>query len=314
MNWNNHPRWAYVLVNLATLFWASNFALGRLLRNDIGPFVLTAIRFTIAALILTALASRLPAEERAPGRHWLLLLGMGLTGVFGFSSLLYSGLRFTTATNGSLINGTGPLVTGLLAALLLRESFTRRSVVGAIISLIGVSFIVSSGSFDTLLHMQFNTGDLFVLTAVVIWGLYSVMSRVVTRSRSALSVTMLSTWLSLPMLYPAAVWEWRARPPTLSLPVMLAVVYIGVFPSVVSFLAWNESVRRLGPGKVMAFYNMLPVFATLIGVLLLGEPFSLSQLAGGGLIISGSLISAWADLSRTVPREIAREARWNSET
>jgi drug/metabolite transporter (DMT)-like permease len=299
MNWKNDPRLAYVLVNLSTLLWATNLALGRALRNDIGPFTLTAARFTVAAILFVGLAMRLPAHERRPGRQWPLLLGMGLTGVFGFGSLLYTGLRYTTATNAALINGAGPLITGILAAMLLRERFTRRNVVGAAISLAGVVMIVSGGTLDVLLKQQFNLGDLLVLVAVVVWGLYSVLSRVVTRSRSALAATALSTWLGLPLLYPAAAWEWPVRPPALSLPVMLAVVYIGIFPSIVAYLAWNEGVRRVGPGKAMAFYNMLPVFGALIGVLVLGEAFSFSHLIGGGLIIAGSLIGVWSDLRRS---------------
>ena len=105
MNWKHDPRWAYVLVNLATLLWASNMALGQLLRNDIGPFTLTAARFTVAAIVFSVLARRLPAQERTPGRQWPVLIGMGLTRVSDFSSSLYSGSYLTTATNASLING-----------------------------------------------------------------------------------------------------------------------------------------------------------------------------------------------------------------
>ncbi len=287
------PRLAYLLVNLATLFWSTNFALGRLLRDDIGPFTLTAARFVVAALIYVPLFLRLPATERRPGRHWLLLLGMGFTGVFGFGSLLYAGLRLTTTTNAALINGVSPLAIGALSALLLREHWTRRGLLGALVSLCGVAVIVSNGSLAALLHHQPNAGDLFVLAAVTTWGFYSILSRVVTRARSALSATILSTWFGLPFLFPAAAWEWQVRPPTLSLSVVLAVIYIGVFPSVVSFLSWNEAVRRIGPARVTAFYNMLPVYGAALGIAALGEPFGWPQLVGGGLIIAGSLTSVW---------------------
>ena len=292
----NTPRVAYALVNLAALLWASNFALGRLLRDDIGSFTLTAARFTIAAVILTIVGLRLPLEERKLGRQWLPILGMGLTGVFGFGSLLYSGLRYTTATNGSLIHGTGPLIIGLVAALMLGERFTRRAVVGGVISLVGVAIVVSGGSLAALARQQYNVGDLLVLASVVDWGIYSALTRVVTRSRSALSATWLSTCLALPVLWVAAAWELPARPVTMSWPVLMAVLYIGVAPSVVAYLAWNEGVRRVGPAKATAFFNMLPFFGALIGVLWLGEPFSLAQLLGGGLIIAGSLITVWTDL------------------
>jgi drug/metabolite transporter (DMT)-like permease len=304
MNWRRDPRLAYVLVNLCTLFWATNFALGRLLRDDIGPFTLTAARFTVAGVVFTALLLRRPAAERVPGRQWPLLLGMGVTGVFGFGSLLYTGLRTTTATNASLINGTGPLVIGILAALTLHERFGRRQAIGALISLAGVALIVSGGSLEALAHQRLNVGDLLVLAAVVTWGAYSVMSRIVTRTRSALTATALSTWFGLPLLWLAAALEWRTRPPALSLTVMLAAIYIGVFASVVAYLAWNEGVRRVGPGKATAFYNMLPVYGTLLGVFFLHEPFGPAQGVGGALIIGGSLLAVWNDLRRPAPRPV----------
>jgi len=158
MNSKSDPRWAYPLVNLATLLWATNFALGRLFRNEIGPFTLTAARFTVAAIILSIWGSRLPAQERAPGRQSALLFGMGLTGVFGFGWLLYSGLQHTTVTNAALMNGTAPLIIGLLAALLLKERFSPQSILGAIISLSGVAVIVSGGSLEVLLRQQWNVG------------------------------------------------------------------------------------------------------------------------------------------------------------
>ena len=74
------------------------------------------------------------------------------------------------------------------------------------------------------------------------------------------------------------------------------MLYIGVFPSVVAYLSWNEGVRRVGPGKATAFYNMLPVFGAALGVLFLGEPFGVAQLLGGALIIVGSLVAVWASL------------------
>lgn len=302
------PRWAYVLVNLSTLLWATNVALGRLLRQDIGPFTLAAARFTIAALVYSIVVARWGSRTPVAGRQWLPIIGMGLTGVFGFSSLLYAGLRDTTATNGALINGSGPLVIGILATVFLGERFGLRGVVGALLSLAGVIVVVSNGSLAVLTGQQINEGDVLVLLAVGAWGAYSICTRVATRSRSALEATWLSTLCGLPLLYAAAVWEAGHRLPTLSSNVLLAVLYIGLFPTVIAYLTWNQGVRGLGPGKAAAFYNMLPVFGALVGALFLGEHFGPPQLLGGGLIITGGLVAAWDDLRRGPTGGAAKKA------
>ena len=217
---------------------------------------------------------------------------MALSGVAVFAPLLYLGLRFTTAVNATLINGLGPLITGLLAALLIREPMSRRQVVGAILALAGIVILISGGSLAPSGTLQINTGDLIILGAVTLWGLYSVLGRHVMRDRSALSATALSTFLGLPLLLLAAVWEATVLPVTMSARLVLAVLYIGIVPTVIGFLAWNEGVRRLGSSGAMVFYNTLPLYGALLGFLLLGESIGLPHLLGGALIIGGGLWAA----------------------
>jgi drug/metabolite transporter (DMT)-like permease len=299
------PRLAYLLVNLSTLLWAGNITLGRALRGQVGPLTLTAARVTIAGLLFVLLfarqfaAGRLPAAERRPGRDWPLLLGMALTGVLGFPALLYLALQFTTASNASLINGTGPLMTAMLAAWLLREKLHTNQIIGALVSLAGVVLIIGNG-FRAHNGSAPNLGDLIMLANVALWGLYSVMGRVVTRRRSTVSATAFSTWFALPFLFPLALIESGQTPPALSANLLLAVLYIGVFAAFIAFLAWNEGIRRVGPTRAMAFYNMLPVFGALLGAFFLNEALGMGQVIGGALVISGGLVgtSLWKFASR----------------
>ena len=283
--------WAYVYVNLATLMWAGNMTLGRALRGQIGPLTLTAARVLIAGALLLVFFRRLPAEERRVGRDGPLLLGMALTGIFGFPILLYYALRFTTATNAALINGTGPLVTAAMAAVLLAERLRRGQLAGAVLSLLGVALVIGIG-VGGVLAGGVNRGDAIMLLDAAIWGLYSIMGRVVMRNRSNLSATAFATWFALPPLLIGAALEWRTTPPTLTPAGFLGVLYIGVFAAFLAVILWNEGVRRTGPSGAMAFYNMLPVYGALLGALFLGERLAPPQVAGAGLVVLGGLISA----------------------
>jgi drug/metabolite transporter (DMT)-like permease len=296
MSWKEDPRWAYVFVNLSCLMWAGNFVLGRTLRDEVGPLMLTISRFVVASLFYAVILGRSAVKERLLLHHWALLTAMALTGVVGFPLLLYQGLQFTTATNAVLINATGPLMTAGLAAVLLKERLFARHVLGGLISFFGVALIVSGGSFERLQRWHINVGDLYVLLAAGLWGLYSVISRWATRSHSVFSVTAISTWMALPLFLGAAAVGWEPAPTNWNWYLVLAVVYIGIFPSGVAFLSWNEGVRRVGANRAMVFYNMLPVYGAILGVILLGESLGAQHFIGGGLILAGSLIAIWPEL------------------
>jgi drug/metabolite transporter (DMT)-like permease len=266
--------------------------LGRWLRDDIGPLTLAASRFCIASLLYALLLRRRPPEERRLGTDRWWLAAMGLTGVVFFAPTLYLALRFTTTVNATLINGLGPLITGLLAALLIQESMSRQQVTGAVVGLAGVLVLISGGSLAIWRSMDLNVGDLIMIGAVALWSLYSVLGRRAMRHRSAVSATALSTFLALPLLLLAAAWEINHLGVSHNPQLFLAILYIGIAPTVVGFLTWNEGVRRLGSSGAMVFYNTLPLYGALLGIMLLGEDIGWSHLLGGALIIGGGLYAA----------------------
>ncbi len=287
------------LVNLATLTWASNMTLGRWLRDDIGPITLAASRFLIAASVLTALMPRLPYDERRLGKDRWLLVGMALSGVVVFTPALYLGLQHTTAVNATLINGMAPLITGVLAGLLIGERMGQRQIGGAVLGVAGVIALISGGRLLFWRSMESNLGDLIVLGAVALWALYSVLGRRVMAGRSALSVSTLSALLGLPILLLAALWEMVTTGFTFSPALILPLLYIGVAPGVVGLFSWNAGVKTLGAGGAMVFYNTLPLYGALLGHLLLGEPIGPSHLVGGVLIVAGGVLAASERLPAT---------------
>ena len=279
-------RRAYLLVNLATLIWASNITLGRALRADIGPATLTFVRVVIAALILTVALRR--EINRAFFGGWPLLLAMGATGIAGFPVLLYWSVRYTTAVNAGLITAITPLVTLPIAAWWLGDRFWPRQVGGMVLSLVGVGLIVGVSA----VKLGINIGDILSMIDALVWAVYSVLGRLVMRQRTALPATGAAFLLSIPLLVPLVSVEAVTLPTTWTPPLALLAVYIGVFPGAVALLCWNGGVRHLGPGRAMAFYNTLPLYTSLLAVVLLGEPLQWTHLLGGALVIGGGLLAA----------------------
>jgi drug/metabolite transporter (DMT)-like permease len=287
--------WGVVLVNAATLAWATNAVLGRWLRNDIGPLSLTALRFTVATALFTLLLQRRPPAERRYGKDKWWLLSMGVAGVVAFSPLLYLGLRYSTAINSSLIQGFSPLITALIAGWIISEPVSLRQKVGAVLGLIGVAGLISGGSISFLLQLEINPGDLILVASAVVWAFYSVFGRRVMRNRSPVSATALSSLPVLPILIGAALIELHYIPLHLRLETVAAILHICFIPTMMGFLCWNRAIQALGAGGAMVFYNTLPLYGVLMGAVFLDEPLTLAHFIFGGLILAGGL---WATLFR----------------
>jgi len=282
-----------LLVNVATMAWATNAVMGRWLRGDAGPLTLTALRFTVATAFFVFLLRNRPQQERRYGKDFGWILAMGLAGVVAFSPLLYWGLRMSTAVNSSLIQGFSPLITAVIAGAIIQEPVTRRQKAGAVLGLIGIAGLISGGSLNDLLQLRFNPGDLVFLAGAMVWAFYSVAARRVMRNRSPVSATALSNFLGLPLLVVAAGIELRYIPLNLRPETVAAILHICIVPTIIGYWAWNRAVRTLGAGGAMVFYNTLPLYGVLMGAALLGEPLGLPHLIFGGLILGGAL---WATL------------------
>jgi drug/metabolite transporter (DMT)-like permease len=220
---------------------------------------------------------------------------MGISGVVAFSPLLYLGLRYSTAINSSLIQGFSPLITAIIAGVIIQEPVSRRQKAGAILGLIGVAGLISGGSANFLLGLQFNPGDVVLLAAAVVWAFYSVIGRRVMRNRSPVSATALSNFLGIPMLLAAAVVEIRHIPLNLRPETIAAIIHICIVPTIIGYWSWNRAVRVLGAGGAMVFYNTLPLYGVILGAVLLNEPLQPTHVIFGGLILSGGI---WATLAR----------------
>jgi drug/metabolite transporter (DMT)-like permease len=175
---------------------------------------------------------------------------MALTGVVLFNTLVYLSIVYTTSTNAALINGTTPVLTMLLAAVVRLDRFTGRRLAGAFVSLVGVSWIISRGSLEALMGLSFNRGDLIMLAAALLWAIYTILLSRMTRTLSPLATLTIATMLSLPPLIIIGGYELITYPIGPITPVVLiGLLYVGVVASVAAFMAWSFGIRGIGVAR-----------------------------------------------------------------
>ncbi len=278
-------------LSLAALFWSGSFVVGRALRDDVDPVVLTFFRWLISLLVFAPFVWREFASNlHVVLREWRLIVGLGATGIALFHPLVYLALQHTSATNALLTFSLSPVVILLGGSVAGGQRPKLRQLGGVLVSMAGAAVLITRGDLATLSSTGLNIGDLWMLAAVAVWAAYSLLLRRRPADLSQTLTLVSSIAVALPMLLPFMLLT--ASGPTLSLStsVLLGTGYIAIFGSVLGFLFWSYGVAELGPGRAGQFVHLMPVFGAALAFVFLGEPLSITQILGAGLVLSGIVL------------------------
>ena len=299
---NTAPRWQpYLLLALANLFWAGNWVVGRALREAFGPVTLNFWRWTIAAVVLLPFAlPQLAGKGALLRRNAGLLAALVITGVVLFQSLVYLGLRSTTTVNAVLLNCTLPLFMLVCSWVLERERATAGQVAGMLISFAGVAVILVRGELTDLVKLRFHPGDAWILLAMPMWGIYSVLLKRWPREVWGTGFLLVLALAGMPALLLGAAFEMAGAAPTHATPAALAgVLYVGLFASVGAFICWNRGVVAVGANAAGFSLPLLPAFGTVLAIVFLGEQVRPFHLVGIATILLGVFVATRPGARRT---------------
>jgi len=278
---------------LANLFWAGNIVLGRGLAGHVPPIALAYWRWTGAFVIAFGFAwPYLKQDARALLRHWRMMLLLSATGIATYNTMSYIGLTSTTALNVLLLQSAGPLIIIVWAFALFGDRPTLRQSTGVLLSLAGVAVIAAHGSLETLQHLTLNRGDVWILVAMVIYGVYAAMFR---RRPAAHPMSFLVATMGIGsmMILPFYIWEFmQGGRIEGSATAWLGLAYIAVFPSFIAYLFFNRGIELIGAARAGQSWHLMPVFGSILAVLFLGETFYAYHAIGIALIAAGIVLAS----------------------
>ncbi len=284
----------YAALTLTALLWSTNFIIGRAVRDDVSPAALNFLRWAIALLILVPITLRdLQAHRATLMRHWKLIALLGFTGIAAFQTLGYVALTTTTALNTILLLALAPLAIVAISWLALGERVTRVQALGLGISLVGAAVLILHGDPATLAEMRFNAGDLWMLLAVVLWAVYSVLLRRRPAEVPPLALHTMSVAAGTLWMLPAFGWQathGSALPSSLA--VWMAVGFIAVFSSALAHGLWVRGVATIGPNRAGVFIHLIPVFGAVLAITFLGEELATYHAAGAALALCGIVLTS----------------------
>jgi drug/metabolite transporter (DMT)-like permease len=282
----------YLLTILAVVFWGANFPLAGLVVHDMHPLAGALGRFILAALAMIPIA--LIRREAVP-----VIGGFRTLGVLGlaaglFNILFFNAMSLTSPVTGSLIMATNPLVTALLAAMVLGERPNSRQMMAVPVAFAGVAAVVlGAGGRVTL-----SPGDGLMLGADLVWAVYNVLvRRLMPVGNASGNTAVLMIWAAITL---AAAVVVGGVPVTMPGPAAGAsLLVMALAGTVFAYLFYNAGLVRLGAGRGALFLNLVPVAAMVISAVL-GTPPTMLQVAGG-MVVIGAVFFATMPLRMRVP-------------
>ena len=285
----------HIVAFLTVAVWGTTFVWTKLLIiNGLSPAQIFTLRFIIAYVLLTGF-SMWRGRHKWLSDNWrdeLTMMALGLTGGSMYFLTENESLRFTTATNTSLIVCSCPLFAMLIIALFYRsERFSARQVWGSIVALAGMAAVVLNGHF--VLHLS-PLGDTLAFSACLCWALYTLFMKPVMGRYPAMFITRKVFFYGILTILPYYIfvpdmpsWDVLMRPE-----VALNLLFLGSVASMLCYLTWSWCMKGLGAVVCTNWVYVNPITTIVAAWLILGEQITMYFLIGSALIITGMYLSS----------------------
>lgn len=283
---------AVLLLILTAVMWGGNTVVSKLVVGEVSPMAVVALRWFMVSGVLTILtAAEIRKAWQTVRPNLLKITLMAIFGFTAFNTLFYVAAHETTAINLGIIQGSMPVFVLIGSVLAYRSEVHWFQVIGILLTLAGVTAVAAQGNLQTLLALSINPGDGLMLIACLSYAGYTVF----LRKRPPLSGLVFFTVMSIAAAVtalPGLLFE--AVNGTLQWPTLngwLLIFYIALFPSCLAQIFFMRGVEIIGPARAGVFINLVPIFAAVFAIVILGEPFQMHHALALVLVLGGIWLS-----------------------
>ncbi|MBM3726136.1 MAG: DMT family transporter [Acidobacteria bacterium] len=278
----------YTLLFLMVLFWAYNFVVVKTAIQHLPGMVMVGLRIALATLFIVPYYwSRGPHHVEWSELPRLMLIGALGVSVNQFFFVL--GIERTSVAHAAITVGLSPMIVLAMSSWVGHERPSARKIVGMAVALGGVLFIQLSKGGDSRATLL---GDFCIFLSIVSFAIFTVFGKHMTESHGG---AVVNTWAYVGgtlLFAPLALWQgWGFDFSTVPGTVWLGILYMAVFPSVLSYLIFYWALTHIPASRVSAFSYLNPFLATLFAILMLGESLSPAFITGGLLVLLGVFVT-----------------------
>lgn len=281
----------YFLLVVAMFFWGGSWVSAKILVSIAPPMTIGFFRFLVGSVLFVGFlgaTGSLKTVFRRSNLKWIFLAG--LTGVFGYGVFFLIGMQFTTAAQGSIIAGTNPATVSIFAHIIHKERLDDKwRYAGFVLAYLGIIFVIGIQSLLDF-HLEYLIGNLIIVCAMLVWGLYSSIGKKAMEDMSSAEATGGGIMIGCVMFGLAALFEsFWTLPILISIDFWWNILFLGGAVTFLGFFFYFDAIKNIGATRSAIFINLVPVFGTILSVLILGEIIYWTFLVGLILVSIGIL-------------------------
>jgi len=278
----------WLLLTLTTLFWGGNAIAGQLAKGEIAPFQLVLARWVMVAVVMWALFGHEVRDHWSVARPRLLTIGLIATvGFTLFNGLFYVASLYTSGINIGILQGAIPVFVLIGAYFMYGTAVRPVQIAGVCVTIVGVVLVATRGAPALLLETGLNPGDALMLTACACYAFYTAKLQRRPDIPGRAFFTLMAVIACVTSVPPAIAEALIAAPPWPTWEGWMIAIWVAIFPSCLSQLFFLRGVDLIGPGRAGVYANLVPIFASILSVLLLGQVFAWFHAAALALVLGG---------------------------
>lgn len=282
----------YLSLAIACIFWGIQPVAIKIIVAEMDPVVMIPIRYFLLGIIFFFIMKLKGEKQFLPLKT--CLWGLCLMGFFGITisnGAQFLGLKYSTATNASLIGSTAPAITALLATTFTKERLHLLQWLGIGLSLCGTIYLICNGSIEMLLNTSFNFGDILFLIGEIGWSTYCLISVPIMKKMSVIATT---AWAGLFGAIQTAIYGECTTGlfvPPLSPIAIYCFAFIVLCGGVTAMMCWNLGTKHVGASTACVFLNLMPIVGIITAYFTIHEQITFIHFISAIIILVGVYIT-----------------------
>ena len=275
---------------LPAIFFSGSYVAAKYTTFDLGPLTASFLRYVVALIFLCSLIFYYkPSVLKIEKKDIFSFVLLGFFGIVGYHFFFFSSLKYTSVINTGIIHAFSPVLTGVIAAIFIKERLSKKNYFGIFLAFSGVLILITKGDVQTLFDLSFNFGDILMLLAVLSWAIYSLIVKEMSKRYNSFTLIFYATLSGVIMLLFLALSEGGiTQVQNISLRSIMSIVYMGIFASGIGYLLYNYSIKELGPTKTSSIvYSIATILVTVFSFVFFKETVTFSMIVSAIFIISG---------------------------